>query len=412
MFGNTYLEPDSRSAALYARARAVLPGGNTRTTVFTHPHPAYAASASGTMIEDVDGQQRLDLVNNYTALIHGHAHPRIVAAVARQLTLGSAYALPTESEIALAELIVDRVPSIAQLRFTNSGTEAVMMAVQAARTFTGRPKVARFAGCYHGAYDFPTLELPFNDTEGVAALLHAHAADLAGVIVDPLPHRPGFPDPGPEFLPDLRQVTRDLDLLLISDEIISFRLGYHGPQTAYGYEADLTTLGKIIGGGFPVGAVGGRADMMSVFDPSGKEGPRLSHGGTFNANPITMSAGFEAMTLLTPSAFEGLAHLGNHVRTRFADVFEDRGLSWQVSGQGSLFKLHPHPRPVNDYASMRPNESEQAEAERFYVALLGQGVMLTPELAGALSTPMTEATVDELITAATRAFDTLESTPR
>jgi len=385
-----------------------MPGGNTRRTVFTPPYPAYAASAQGVTVVDVEGQRRTDFVNNYTALIHGHAHPRILAAVGRQLALGTAVSFPTESEIRLAELLVDRVASIEQLRFTNSGTEAVMLAIQAARAFTGRAKIAKFDGCYHGSYENAEVLLPFNDPDGVETLLRQHAGELAAVLVDPLPHRPGFLDPVPDLLPRLRQITRELDVLLISDEIISFRLGYHGPQHDYAYAADLTTLGKIIGGGFPVGAFGGRTDVMAVFDPA-VPGPQISHGGTFNGNPVTMIAGYEAMTMLSPAAFDGLAALGQRLRVGMAGVFEARGLSWQVTGQGSLFKLHPHPRPLVDYRSSLPRPAEQAAVEQFYLAMLGNGIVLTPDLAGALSTPMTEHHVDGFVETADRVFGQLEA---
>jgi glutamate-1-semialdehyde 2,1-aminomutase len=408
IFGNTYLEPGSRSAQLYERARAVMPGGNTRRTVFTPPFPAYAASAQGPYVVDVEGQRRLDFVNNYTALIHGHAHPRILEAVVRQLSLGTAVSFPTESEIRLAELLVERVDSIEQLRFTNSGTEAVMMAIQAARAFTGRSKIAKFDGCYHGSYENAEVLLPFNQPDTVERLLRQHGSELAAVLVDPLPHRPGFLDPVAELLPRLRQITRELGVLLISDEIISFRLDYHGPQHNYGYAADLTTLGKIIGGGFPVGAFGGRADVMALFDPT-HPGPQISHGGTYNGNPVTMIAGYEAMAMLTPEAYDRIGALGQRLRIGLANVFETRGLSWQVTGQGSLFKLHPHPRPLVDYQSALPTPGEQSTVEQFYLAMLGNGIMLTPDLAGALSTPMTEREVDEFVETADRSFGLLEA---
>jgi glutamate-1-semialdehyde 2,1-aminomutase len=437
--GNKYLEPGSRSAELWDRARAVMPGGNTRTTVFNAPYPAYVASASGTMVTDVEGQTRLDFVNNYTALIHGHAHPRILEAVTRQLSLGTALSFPTETEVRLAELLVDRVDSIERIRFTNSGTEAVMLAIQAARAFTGRSKIAKFEGCYHGAYDYAQVSvgprrdqfgepeaprsvadsagvvrtaadevvvLPFNQPEAVRRILTQHAGELAAVLVDPLPHRSGFPEPTDNFLPKLRQITRDLNLLLISDEIISFRLGYAGPQQRFGYAADLTTLGKIIGGGFPVGAFGGRAEVMNVFDPTRSDGA-FAHGGTFNGNPVTMVAGYAAMEMLTPDAFDRLASLGERARVGLSNVIEARGVSWQVAGQASLFKLHPHPRPMVDYRSTMPTAAEQAAAQQFYLAMLGQGFVLTPDLVGAVSTPMTEQQIDEMVAAADRAFATL-----
>ncbi|MGI9149616.1 MAG: aminotransferase class III-fold pyridoxal phosphate-dependent enzyme, partial [Chloroflexota bacterium] len=211
-----------------------------------------------------------------------------------------------------------------------------------------------------------------------------------------------------DLLPRLRDITRELDVLLISDEIISFRLDYHGPQHMYAYAADLTTLGKIIGGGFPVGAFGGRADVMAVFDPT-HSGPQVSHGGTYNWNPVTMIAGQAAMSMLTPEAFGRLGTLGQRLRSGLANVFETRGVSWQVTGQGSLFRLHPHPRPLVDYRSALPRPDEQSAAEQFYMAMLGNGIVLTPDLAGALSTPMAEPEVDELVETADRVFGLLEA---
>jgi glutamate-1-semialdehyde 2,1-aminomutase len=316
---------------------------------------------------------------------------------------------PTEAEVQLAELIVERVDSVERIRFTNSGTEAVMMAIQAARAFTGRQKVARFEGLYHGSYPFGDYELPFNDISAVASLLREHGDELAAVIVDPLPHRPGFIDPAPDFLSQLRKATTERGVLLISDEIISFRIDYHGAQRRFGYQADLTTMAKIIGGGFPVGAFGGRADVMSVFDPTGS-GARVSHGGTFNANPVTMVAGHAAMTMMTPAAYDRLAALGERTRTGLADIIESRGLSWQVTGQASLFKLHPHPRRLLDYRASRPTPAEDELLGQFYLAMLGQGFVLTPDLAGALSTPMTEREIDDLIAAAERVFEKLNIT--
>jgi glutamate-1-semialdehyde 2,1-aminomutase len=408
---NEYLEPGSRSAQLYERARRVMPGGNSRTTVFSAPYPAYAAEAGGATVIDVEGRSRIDFVNNYTALIHGHAHPVILEAVQQQLTKGTAMSFPTEAEIRLAETITERVSSIEQLRFTNSGTEAVMMAIQAARAYTGRRKIARFDGCYHGAYleESPgnTLEdiltLPFNDADAVEQAIEQHAHELAAVIVDPLPHRPGFVDPRPGFLERLSAVARGRNVLLISDEIISFRVGYNGAQQRFGFEADITTLAKIIGGGFPVGAFGGRADVMAVFDPL-STGIKVPHGGTFNANPVTMVAGHAAMSMLTQAAFSQLAALGERIRTGLADLLETRDLKWQVSGQASLFKLHPHMRPLVDHASARPTPAEQAVVERVYAAMFDHGVVLTPELAGCVSTVMTDGDVDALLAAAERAL--------
>ena len=210
-------------------------------------------------------------------------------------------------------------------------------------------------------------------------------------------------DPLPGFLTRLRDVTRAQAVLLISDEIISFRLAYAGPQHTFGYAADLTTLGKIIGGGFPVGAFSGRADVMAVFDPT-STGKRLAHGGTFNANPVTMAAGYVAMDMLPAAEFARLARLGTRVREGLADLFETRGVPWQVAGQASLFKIHPHPRTVTDYPTALPTPDEQAALERFYHAMFAEGIILTPELAGCLSTVMSETEVDALVAAADRSL--------
>ena len=324
--------PGSKSAALFAQAQGVMPGGNTRTTVYMAPYPPYAASGDGCWITDVEGDRRLDCLNNYTALIHGHAHAAIVEAATRRLALGSSFPLPTPEEVELATLLCERLPSAERVRFTNSGSEAVMMAIKGARAWTGRPKIAKFEGAYHGSYDYAEVSLgstpenwgalaapastaysrgvppavledvvvlPFNHAELAVARIEREAKHLAAVVVDPIPNRVGLIPAQRDFLRALRDVTAAHGIALIFDEVISFRVGYQGAQGVFGVTPDLTTLGKIIGGGFPVGAVAGRADVMAVFDPTGGK-PAAPHGGTFNANPVTMAAGLAGMRLLTP----------------------------------------------------------------------------------------------------------------
>src|SRR3954452_20495530 len=370
-FGNRFLEPGSRSAALFERARKVLPGGNTRTTVFNLPHPLYLAEGQGCRITDADGQTRLDFLNNYTSLLHGHLHPDVLAATQAQLLRGTAFAGPTELEVDLAEIITVRVPAIERIRFTNSGTEGVMMAIKAARGYTGRPKVAKFEGFYHGTYDpaevsvnpplgavgdpdapaaisetaglapgtlESTVILPYNNPAAVERIIEREAANLAAVIVDPLPNNAGFPDPAPGFLPFLRDLTRKHGIVLIADEIISFRIGYQGASARFGGRPDLVTRGKIMGGGFPVGAVGGSAEVMSVFDPiAGK--PRVPHGGTFNANPVTMAAGAAAMGLWTEAAVQRVGQMGDDLRARANWALDEAGCPFKLTGYGSLFRI-------------------------------------------------------------------------
>jgi glutamate-1-semialdehyde 2,1-aminomutase len=415
-----WADADSASARLYRQAQAVMPGGNSRTTVFMSPHPPYAFEGQGCWVTDVDGDRRLDCLNNYTALIHGHAHPALVEAAADRLRRGSAFALPTPEEVELAALLVERLPAVDQVRFTNSGSEAVMMAIKAARAFTGRPKIAKFEGAYHGSYDWAEVSLssapadwgsadvpasvpytrgtpasvldevvvlPFNRPDLAARRIDDNADALAAVLLDPLPYRVGLIPARPDFLDAIRDVTRAHGILLILDEVISFRVGFHGAQGVFGIEPDLTALAKIIGGGFPVGAVGGRAEVMAVFDPRGGA-PAVPHGGTFNANPVTMAAGLAAMRLLDRAAFERLDELGAALRTGLDDCFKEAGVSGGVTGVGSLFRIHPVDRELLDYRSARAEPAEAARLDRLVRRLLDHGVLMSTTGLGCLSTPM------------------------
>jgi glutamate-1-semialdehyde 2,1-aminomutase len=422
--------PDSVSARLYERAVKVMPGGNTRTTVYQSPHPPYAASARGAVVVDADGQERIDFINNYTSLIHGHADPDINAAVIEQLQYGTAFAMPTAHEVGLAELLVERVPSLEQVRFTNSGSEAVMMAIKAARAYTGRPKIAKFEGCYHGSYDFAEVSLGstsdnwgegdpvsvaysrgtpqgvlddvivlrFNDMEMAERRITQHKDELAAVLIDPMPMRAGLIPAEPEFLQRLRELTQQFGIVLIFDEVISLRTAYGGTQSVLGVTPDLTTMAKIIGGGFPVGGFGGSQEVMSVFDPSSRY-PLAPHGGTFNANPITMVAGLVAMQKLTPEEFERLKRLGAALREGLAEAMDGARVSGQVTGMGSLFHIHLHDRPLRDYRDSIGTQEEQARTAEIYRGLMRRGFVTSPGLVGCLSTPMTETEINAFVNA-------------
>jgi len=429
-FGNRFLEPGSQSAVLFERARKVLPGGNTRTTVFNPPHPLYLVAGQGCRVTDADGQMRLDFLNNYTSLLHGHCHPDVQAAAQAQLLRGTSFAGPTELEVELAEIITARVPAIERIRFTNSGTEGVMMAIKAARGATGRPKIAKFEGFYHGTYDpaevsvnpplgavgaadepvgvsetaglapgtiESTVILPYNNRAAVERIVEREAANLAAVIVDPLPNNAGFPDPEPGFLPFLRELTRNHGILLICDEIISFRIGYQGASARFGIRPDFVTLGKIIGGGLPVGAVGGSAAAMSVFDPTAGK-PKVPHGGTFNANRVTRAAGIAAMGLWTESAVARLELLGEDLRQRANWALDESGVPFKVTGQGSLFRIMPK-QSAGDFRSSVPDARQQIQRRELHLRLLGQGVLTSPTGLGCLSTVMCEGEVTEMVKA-------------
>lgn len=430
-----YPDATSRSHALYQRALASLPGGNTRTTVFMKPYPIYAARGAGCRVWDVDGNGYIDCINNFTSLIHGHAHPVLIDAATRQLARGSAFGLPTESEIDLAELLAARLPSVDQVRFANSGSEAVMMALKAARAYTGRPKIAKCEGAYHGSYDYAEVSLdpspeawgrnapvsvayakgtpanvladvvtiPFNDAEAAVSLIREHGSELACVLVDPMPNRAGLAPADQAYLEALRAGTREVGALLIFDEVITFRLGYHGAQGLWGIDPDLTTLGKIIGGGFPVGAIAGHREFMAVFDPRpGK--PALPHGGTFSANPVTMRAGLTAMQLLDADAFARLDGIGQAVRDDINRAFRDHGVPGGTVGLGSLLKVHFTERQVRDYRSAYMTAEETRRQAIFNTGLLNRGVLAAGYGLMALSLPMTDADVDAIIAAASGAL--------
>ncbi|HEY7142546.1 MAG TPA: aspartate aminotransferase family protein [Methylomirabilota bacterium] len=427
-------DPGSHSRALYERARQVIPGGTSKANLHVRPHPFYLAEGRGCRVTDVDGVERLDAINNFTALIHGHAFPPLVDAVSRQLARGTAFSASTPEEVALAELLCERVPGLERIRFGNSGTEAVMMAIKAARAYTGRDRIAKFEGAYHGYYDdvqvsfssrpdewgpedapasvpssggvpkhrvLETLILPWNDPDACERLVTRHAGELAAVLVDPLANRMGFIPPAEGFLAFLRQLTRQHGVLLVFDEIISFRVGYRGAQGRYGGDPDLTAFGKIIGGGFPVGATGGRAEVMEVFDP-GTRGARIASGGTFSANPVSMTGGLATMRAMTPAEFDRLEALGDRLRARLGEVFRAAGVPGQVTGAGSLFRLLFTDRPLRSYRDV--DQAVEARVERLFRALLDEGVLLHTTGLGCLSTPMSEREVEEIAVATERAL--------
>ncbi len=434
-FFTDYQAKTARSRALFEEALKVMPGGNTRTTIFFDPYPFYAVRGAGARIWDVDGVERLDFNGNYTSLILGHAPASVVQAVRELVEHGLAFAAPSEHELRLAQELCRRVPSLERLRFTNSGTEATLMAIRAARAFTGRPKLAKFEGSYHGTHDWvqvsvaPSLEaagsrrrprsvptgaglpaavakhvvvLPWNDPSACERLIEKAKDELACVIVEPLQGIGGMIPPAEGFLAALRELTARHGILLILDEVITFRLAPGGAQSLVGIAPDLTTLGKIIGGGLPVGAFGGRADIMAVFDPRGG-GPKVTHGGTFNANPLMAAAGLATLRALTPEVYVHLDTLGERLRTRVRELFRARRVKAQITGAGSLFYLHWTPKPIRDYRTSRPLDPEQPM--RVFLGLLNEGILLSQRGLGCLSAAMGEAEVDRFVEALGRVLE-------
>lgn len=355
-----------RSAALFARGGGVLPGGDTRYSITTRPHPPYFERGEGPYIWDVDGNRRLDLNNNSTALVHGHAHPDIVAAVRSQAGSGTAWGGHNPTEVEWASILCERIPSIERVRFANSGTEANMHMLKVARAFTGRDLVLKLDGAYHGTYDgFEFASVPaadgmtpstggvpanlsenvvlgdWGDTDGVTHLIRQNADRMAAVILTPFRSAGGFAHPPERFLEALRTATADEGVLLLFDEVISLRLAVGGAQDRYGVIPDMTALGKLIGGGLPVGAFGGRADIMAVTDPLGDM--KVALAGTFNANPMTAAAGVAGLRLLTRGVYDRIDHLGRLLREGLSAAVSERGLPLRVDGGGSLLSLACEP---------------------------------------------------------------------
>jgi glutamate-1-semialdehyde 2,1-aminomutase len=411
------------SGRLAQEARRVLPGGSTRDTVMRRPHPTYIRRGDGGHLVDADGRTIVDLWFNATSLPLGHADPRVVRAARAALEGGSAFFAPTGAESDLAREICARLPSADRVRFTNSGTEAVMLAVRMSRAYTGRAIVAKFEGSYHGAYDDVqwsvstpgvgsveapapvaasagllrpdgrVLVLPYNDLDATSRLLGGQANEVAAVIVEPIANRMGMVSPKPGFLAGLREVTARYRIVLIFDEVISFRLDYHGAQGLAGVMPDLTTLGKVIGGGFPVGAVAGRAEILDVSAPD--RPTRVAHAGTFTANPVTMAAGRATLEALTPAVFADLNATGERVRQALRRVAE--GLPLRVKGAGSLFKISASAAELVDHrSSMRCDASWEELAS---LALLNEGFFLTTRLHGCVSTATRAGDLDRFVDA-------------
>ena len=423
-----YRETTSGSRALHDRAVKVMPGGTTRTTTYFDPYPLYIERGEGCRIWDVDGTERIDMLGNYTAMILGHAHPKIVEAIRDQAAKGTGFAAANPIEVKLATILCDRVPSVDAVRFCNSGTEATMFAMRLARAFTGRSKIARMEGGYHGThdhaevsthpvvmdagpYDAPaaqpdsigtpqwaleeTVVLPFNNADAAERIIRENAKDLAAVIMEPIIGAGGVIAATPEFVQRMRGITNELGILLIFDEVISLRVAPGGAQQMYGVTPDLTTMGKIIGGGLPVAAFGGRADVMELLDP--RRDPSLAQGGTYNGNPLGMAAGVAAMTELTPDVYEDLNRKGARVFELLSEVFASHKVPVQVNGVGSMFALHFTDQPVVDYRTMAA--ADKRKARDLFLGLVNNGVLMAPRAMGALSTPMGEDEIQQFVDA-------------
>jgi glutamate-1-semialdehyde 2,1-aminomutase len=421
--------PVSRSQAAFAREKRAVPGGSMRQASWFPPYPPYAARGEGCWIVDLDGRRILDCANNFFSLVHGHAFPPVVEALTEALARGTAFGVPTEAEIALAEAITARNPHLEHTRFCNSGTEALLAAVKGARGATGRYRIAKFEGCYHGAYDHmeisldstpenwdapdgdpasvaynagtppaviaDTVVLPYANADRCAAILRKHGPSLAAIVMDPHASKAGMIPMPTEVLAVVKAACARDGILLIIDEVVNFRLSLGGVSPLFDLRPDFVTLGKIIGGGLPVGAVSGPASSMAVFNHTDGK-PRVTLGGTFSANPLTMTAGLASLQHLDEKAIIRLNAFADTLRSDVNAAFAAADVPARILGMGSLFRLHLGTRPVVDYRSARPLPREAEALIKIHGAMLAAGILLTPNCSGALSTAMTKTEIDLL----------------
>ncbi len=391
-----FVDAHPLSARRHHDARRVMPGGNTRSVIYYPPFPVAIARGEGCHVWDMDGNRYADFVSEYTAGLYGHSEPAIVEAVTAALVDGSVLGAPNRYEARLAELIVERFPALELVRFTNSGTEANLMAVSVARVFTGRAKVMAMQGGYHGGVfifsgngsplnaPFPFLVVPYNDVAAARAAIRANAADLACVILEPMLGGGGCIPASPEFLAMLREETRAAGSLLIFDEVMTSRLSPSGLHGALGIVPDLVTLGKYLGGGLSFGAFGGAARIMERFDPARPDA--LAHAGTFNNNVLTMAAGVAGLSkVLTPERSIALNARGDALRQSMNAAIAARGLAVHVAGRGSMMNVHFVRGPVTSPADIATASKEwlkllQLEmlARGFYVTFRGMLVLALP----------------------------------
>ena len=391
------------SKALFERATRVIPGGvnsPVRAARSVGDDPVFLSSGEGATVTSADGDTFIDLLGSYGPLILGHAHPEVVETIQAVARQGTSFGAPTELEVKFAESITAAVPSIEKLRAVSSGTEATMTALRTARGYTGRTKVIKAEGGFHGHADFllvaagsgaatlgipgsagvpescarDTITVPYNDVDAVRAALATHKDDVAAVIVEPVAGNMGVVPPAQGYLEGLRELTRDHGALLIFDEVITgFRVAFGGAQERYGVTPDLTCLGKVIGGGLPAGAFGGRAEIMDVLAPEGK----VYQAGTLSGNPLAMAAGLKTLEILKrPDTYDRLEALGARLEQGLARAAADAGVKMTINRVGSVLTPFFCEGPVTDYASAKTSDTERFA--RFYRGMLARGVLFAP----------------------------------
>jgi len=386
-----------KSEELFTDAKNYLPGGVDSPVRAFKPYPFFALRGEGSRIFDVDGNSYIDYCLAYGPLVLGHAYPTVVNTVKEQLFNGSAYGVPTENEIKLAKEVIKRIPCAEMVRFVNSGTEATMSAIRLARAVTGKKKIVKFEGAYHGAHDYVlvksgsgaiglpdspgvpeettknTILIPFNNEEAITDLFEREGENLAAIILEPVMGNVGCIPPKKGYLEFLRKITIENDVMLIFDEVITgFRISEGGAQEYFGVTPDLVTLGKILGGGFPMGALAGKKEFMERIAPSGD----VYQAGTFNGNPISIIAGLETLKNLDKKFYQDSETKGLKLRRGLQDILHDASLEYQVAGLSSMFQLYFTSNEVWDYAQAKTADTDKFA--RYFHSLLSNDVFVMP----------------------------------
>lgn len=423
-----------RSRELFAEAQKLIPGGvNSPVRAFKSVggEPVFMYRGSGCLLYDVDGNEYIDYVLSWGPMIVGHAHPQVTKALNEAISRGTSFGTPTEPEVELAGMVNRAFPSMELVRMVSSGTEAAMSAIRLARGYTGRDKILKFEGCYHGHADsllvkagsgvttlgIPdspgvpadlaknTITVPFNDLEAVRKIMEADGSNIACIIAEPVPGNMGVVPPAEGFLNGLRNITREHGSLLIFDEVMSgFRVAFGGAQELYGITPDMTCLGKVIGGGLPVGAYGGRRDIMEKIAPLGP----VYQAGTLSGNPVAMTAGIETLKILSqPGTYERLESLSEQLSAGIKGAANAAGIPVYNTRVGSMVCTFFTEAPVSDYASAK--KSDTVRFGKFFISMLEEGVYLAPSQfeAAFLSLAHNEAYIEKTISAAYRVFKTL-----
>ena len=403
-----FVAANPKSRAEDEKAADAMPGGNTRTVLFHPPFPLTIERGEGQYVWDIDGHRYANFVGEFGAGLFGHSDPRIVEAIGRAIGDGTVLGGPNRYERILAAEIVGRFPSLDKVRFTNSGTEANMMAISTARAVTGRSKVMVFEGAYHGGVfmfahggspinaPFDYVMAPYNDAEATVALVERHAADLACVAIEPMQGAGGMIPADRDFLQALRDATARHGVILIFDEVVTSRLSGGGLQKILGIAPDMTTLGKYIGGGAPFGAFGGREDIMSRYDPRSPNA--IGHAGTFNNNVITHAAGSVAMIrIYTPERAESFNAWGQAFRDRLGETIRRHGLPMSVTGLGSVMQVHCCEGPFRNERDAE--RGDKLKGELLFYDLLARGQRMTWRNSMLLCLPMTDADLDAYVSA-------------